>query len=83
MIAQDGQIYETADQVPDIGSWTCYEVKPGNVRSYVGLSADIAKLPVYTSTKFGEILGAGSTAMCADTSEAYIYNASDHTWYSL
>lgn len=38
MILQDGQRYNNTSDVPDIGSWTAYEVKPGNVRSYVGHS---------------------------------------------
>lgn len=83
MIIQDGQTYSNASQVPDIGSWVCYEVKPGNVRSYVGLSEDVIKLPVYDTTMFGELLGGGSTAMCSDTAEVYIYNPSDLTWYAL
>lgn len=83
MILQDGQRYNSSSDVPDIGSWTAYEVKPGNVRSYVGLSEDVAKLPVYDTDAHGEILGGGSTALCSDSSEVYIYNSSDKTWYQL
>lgn len=83
MISQDGQLYEKTEDIPDIGSWVCYEVKPGNVRSYVGLSTDATKLPVYSDTKHGELLGGGSTALCSDTSEVYVYNPSDLTWYQI
>ena len=29
MIAQDGQTYSTASEVPDIGSWVAYKVSEG------------------------------------------------------
>lgn len=83
MIAQDGQMYSSASEVPDIGSWVAYKVSDGNVREYVGLSADVSKLPVYSTTAHGELLGGGSTALCSDTSDVFIYNPSDLTWYAL
>lgn len=81
MIILDGQLYDKESDAPDIGSWVAYEVKPGNVRSYCGLNADISKLPVYNTTAHGELLGYGSTAICVDTSDVYMYH--NGTWYEL
>ena len=83
MILQDGQKYVDEESKLDIGSWVAYKVSPGNVREYVGLSADIAKLPKYKFSEKGEALGGGSTALCTDTSEVYIYNPSDDSWKKL
>lgn len=83
MILQDGQRYNSASDVLDIGSWVAYKVSPGNVRDYIGLSADVAKLPKYKFSERGEALGGGSTALCADTSDVYVYNPSDDSWKKL
>lgn len=83
MIIQDGQRYNDSETVLDIGSWVAYKVSDGNVRDYVGLSADIAKLPKYKYTERGEALGGGSTAICSDTADVYIYNPSDDSWKQL
>lgn len=83
MILQDGQRYNSASDVLDIGSWVAYKVSPGNVRDYIGLSTDVAKLPKYKSSERGEALGACSTALCADTSDVYVYNPSDDSWKKL
>ena len=47
MILQDGQRYVDEESKLDIGSWVAYKVSTGNVREYVGLSADVDKLPKY------------------------------------
>lgn len=83
MILQDGQRYVDEESKLDIGSWVAYKVSPGNVREYVGLSADVDKLPKYKFSEKGEALGGGSTALCTDTSEVYIYNPSDDSWKKL
>lgn len=83
MIIQDGQRYLDEESKLDIGSWVAYKVSPGNVREYVGLSTDVEKLPKYKMSERGEALGGGSTALCSDTSDVYIYNPSDDTWYKL
>lgn len=83
MVLQDGQRYVDEESKLDIGSWVAYKVSPGNVREYVGLSTDVEKLPKYKFTERGEALGGGSTALCSDTSDVYIYNPSDDTWYKL
>lgn len=83
MIIQDGQRYNDNEELLDIGSWVAYKVSDGNVREYVGLSTDISKLPKYKYTERGEALGGGSTAICSDTSDVYIYNPSDDSWKQL
>lgn len=83
MILQDGQKYTNEESKLDIGSWVAYKVSPGNVREYVGLSTDVAKLPKYKVSERGEALGGGSTALCTDTSDVYIYNPSDDSWKKL
>ena len=74
MIVFDGHFYECAEDCPDLGSWECTEFH-GNVRSYQGLSHDVSKLPKYDD------LGAGSSAMCLDTGDYYIYHPKTRTWY--
>lgn len=83
MILQDGQTYSDFEELLDIGSWVAYKVSDGNVREYVGLSTDVAKLPKYKNSIHGEALGGGSTALCSDTSDVYIYNPSDDSWKKL
>ena len=83
MILQDGQRYIDEESKLDIGSWVAYRVSPGNVRDYVGLSTDVDKLPKYKFSEKGEALGGGSTALCADTSDVYIYNPSDDSWKKI
>ena len=64
----------------DLGSWVCTDVKfeqtygKYQVRNYVGLSADVAKLPTYDD------LSTGSKATCADTGDVYYYVNGDK-WY--
>ena len=70
----DGQVYESADLIPDIGSWVCTSSE-GNRRTYEGLSADIAKLPKYDD------LGTGSTAICSDNGDILKYETTTQTWY--
>lgn len=65
----------------DLGSFVCIEVKmectygTKQIRNYVGLSADIGKLPTYDD------LATGSMALCVDTSTKYYYESSSQTWY--
>lgn len=71
----DGEYYEKESDIPDIGSWV-YTCNPYDKRrSYQGLSADVAKLP-----KYGDLL-TGSTAMCLDNGDIYIYHSTTKTWY--
>lgn len=70
----DGQTYEVGQEIWDLGSFECTSVE-GNMRSYQGLSADVAKLPKYDN------LGTGSTAQCLDTGDFYSYHAPTKTWY--
>lgn len=74
MIFFDGQKYEKAEDVPDLGSFECVGVEAGNVRTYNGFSSDVGKLPTYPD------LGAGSMAMCLDNGDAYFYHAKTKTW---
>lgn len=74
MIVFDGQKYESVNDIPDLGSWECVSVEVCE-RSYMGLSTDVAKLPKYDD------LGTGSTAMCLDNGDFYIYHAKTKTWY--
>ena len=74
-IVYDGQNYKEGEEIWDLGSFDCQEVE-GNKRHYLGLSADApTKLPKYDN------LGTGSTAMCLDNGDYYIYLASTKTWY--
>ena len=74
VIEHDGHFYAKHDDIPDLGSWECVSAE-GHVRNYQGLSSDVAKLPKY------EDLGAGSTAMCLDSGDLYLYHAKSKTWY--
>ena len=74
MIKFDGQLYESADQIPDLGSWECVEDDAGK-RQYWGLSADVEKLPKYDN------LLTGSTALCLDNCSILGYHAPTKTWY--
>lgn len=76
MIKFDGQLYESVDQIPDLGSWECVEDNAGK-RQYWGLSADVDKLPKYDN------LMTGSTALCLDNGSMYGYHSSTKTWYPL
>lgn len=71
----DGEYYNTQADVPDLGSWeyTCgpYDKR----RSYQGLSADVSKLP-----KYDDLL-TGSSALCVDTGDVYLYQKGIKTWY--
>ena len=71
----DGWEYREDETVHDLGSWECVGVEAGNVRTYNGLSTDVAKLPTYPN------LGAGSIAMCLDTGDAYFYHKKSKTWH--
>ena len=66
----------------DLGSWVCVRVRMEQtynkyqIRDYVGLSDDIAKLPTYDD------LATGSKATCADTGDVYYY-VNDDKWYKM
>ena len=71
----DGQIYEDDAVVPDLGSFECTGFE-GNKRFYSGLSVDAPdKLPTYDN------LETGSSAMCLDNGDFYLYHAQTRTWY--
>ncbi len=72
MIVFDGQTYEDDETPWDLGSFTAVEVD-GNARKYRGLSKDVDKLPHYVAT--------GSSALCLDTGDLYMYLESTDTWY--
>lgn len=71
---QDGEFYNSKDEAPDMHSIECTGVESGNVRSYQCLSSDAQYLPTYDD------LGAGSTALCVDTGDAYIYHKASKQW---
>lgn len=70
----DGQTYQAGEEIHDLGSFECVEVI-GKRRSYIGLSADVDKLPKYND------LGTGSSAQCLDTGDFYYYHVPTKTWY--
>lgn len=74
LYVQDGEFYQSKDDAPDLRSIECTGVEAGNVRSYQLLSEDAAILPKYRD------LGAGSTALCTDTGDAYLYNKKKNEW---
>lgn len=71
MVTVDGQLYNEGEE-PDLGSWQCTSHN-GNCRDYMGLSKDVSKLPK-------DYIATGSTAMCIDTGDFYIYDATTKTW---
>ena len=72
----DGQQYQDDEQVWDLGSFECIDKQDTNQRNYQGLSVDAPdKLPKYDN------LEAGSTALCIDNGDFYIYHAKTKTWY--
>ena len=77
----DGQTYENENDIPDMGSIQCVEVR-GNQRDYQGFVQDSQKLPKYDD------LGTGSNAILIDpngTESTIIgkYDALTKTWYNL
>ena len=77
----DGQTYENENDIPDMGSIQCVEVR-GNQRDYQGFVQDSQKLPKYDD------LGTGSNAALIDpngTESTIIgkYDALTKTWYNL
>jgi len=74
MRVHDGQVYGPGETLWDLGSFVCVSVD-GNKRSYQGLSQDVGKLPKYDD------LGTGSSALCVDNGDYYIYHAPTKTWY--
>lgn len=74
MIGYDGQLYNSKEEVPDLGSFVATEVN-GRQRHYEGFSVDIVKLPHY--------VGSGSSALCLDTGEVYKFHEKTDTWVKL
>lgn len=77
----DGQEYENEQDIPDMGSIQCVEVR-GNQRDYQGFVQDSQKLPKYND------LGTGSSATLLDPNGAEStiigkYDAPTKTWYNL
>ena len=77
----DGQTYENENDIPDMGSIQCVEVR-GNQRDYQGFVQDSQKLPKYDD------LGTGSSATLIDpngTESTIIgkYDAPTKNWYNL
>lgn len=70
----DGQIYQKGEEIWDLGSFVATKAN-GNQRYYKGLSKDVGKLPNYVET--------GSTALCIDNGEKYMYEKSTGKWYLL
>ena len=70
----DNITYHPGEEIPDLGSWVAVETN-GRYRSYIGLSADVSKLPHYVAN--------GSSAMTLDTSEIYRYHEPTDTWYKI
>ena len=77
----DGQIYENENDIPDMGSIQCVEVR-GNQRVYQGFVQDKQKLPKYDD------LATGSSAKLVDPNgvEKTIignYDAQTKRWINL
>ena len=77
----DGQIYENENDIPDMGSIQCVEVR-GNQRDYQGFVQDKQKLPKYDD------LATGSSAKLVDPNgvEKTIianYDAQTKRWINL
>lgn len=71
----DGHTYQKGDTLPDLGSLRCVKAN-GNIRFYVGLAADVSKLPKYDD------LASGSRFKAVDdSSSSYIYEATTKKWY--
>lgn len=70
----DGHTYQKGDVLPDLGSLRCVKAN-GNIRFYVGLAADVSKLPKYDD------LASGSRFKAVDDSSSYIYEATTKKWY--
>lgn len=71
----DGHEYKPGEEIWDLGSWVAVDSHPGLRREYRGLSTDAAKLPHYVSD--------GSSALCLDTGDLYMFLKSTDTWYKL
>ena len=76
----DGQVYESADLIPQMGSLECIGIN-GQQRSYFGLVADKPLLPTYDN------LASGSDATLVDPAGGptivCMYHAGSKTWYQL
>ena len=71
----DGEYYESPADFPDLGNWVATCNPYDKRRSYQGFSSDVAKLPAYDD------LLTGSSALCLDNGDIYLYHAATKTWY--
>ena len=71
MIGQDSKIYKDGE-APDLGSIKVLSNNRG-IREYAFLQTDFSKLPTYCLT--------GSTAICVDTGEIYMFHEDTSQWY--
>lgn len=76
-IYADGHVYESATDVPDLGSLVCVSADANGQRNYEGLAADVSKLPKYAD------LETGSSFFAVDSGAFYKYEKSTQTWYEL
>lgn len=58
----------------DWGHWERVS-NEGMVTTFYGLSTEVGKLPIYNE------LATGSTALCLDTGDLYIYHKGLNKWY--
>lgn len=80
MIVFDGHEFENPADVPDLGSFRNDKMENGK-RNYLGLAADVAKLP--TRAKYPQYvdLKTGSTAYCVDDGSLFMYEESSDNWH--
>lgn len=74
MYYQDGMKYENENDIPDIGGFECVKVEPNNLRTYYGKSAGVENFLANVN-----YAGNGSTALCVDTGDYYIFF--NYEWY--
>lgn len=70
----DGQLYESGQEIWDLGSLICTDVDGGK-RHYQGLSSDVSKLPHYVAS--------GSTCFMLDNNSMYRFHKPTDTWYKI
>lgn len=69
----DGQWYNPGEEIWDLGSFYSSDPPDQKQRGYYGLSKDVSKLPHYVLS--------GSSAICVDTGDLYLYLKDTDTWY--
>lgn len=70
----DGVWYDDIDSAPNMGSIKCTGTDGADhmIRSYMGLSEDLEKLPAYVRT--------GSSCYMVDTGVIYFYEETTQQW---